>query len=312
MSEQPFYNLNSILTGVRAIAPQEFDRLNRKIYRGVDKFADWRHLFANLATARKFCAYLKAMPDFDRLMAVLQAIVYRDLDKTGVPLYFVEPALLKACLNTELTGTVDWNDMKLPFETGVFILPKNFLLFPDGSECGHLVWSRIPAGEVSFGGYPTLFQTPFFLMFTSSLGGYNLHRVLNAPYEAQLPLELYDFVESRKENSPELLMLSEDEKIFELKLNNLLFNLLKIMTSKESIIKEGTMLGRHKKGGFKSIWTPNLVGADYRIRRISENKSAPSGITQESHWRAGHWRLQHFGKNFSQEKEIWIEPYQTG
>lgn len=315
MSSPASFNINQILNGIRELAPLEFARINSKIYKGVDRFSDFRHLLANLAIAKNLSALPVShrMTEMDRQMMLLQSIAFDELTTKNVPTYFVEPSILKACLNTELNGVVDWAEMKLPFEAGIFVFPKNFLLFPDGGECGNLLWTRFKQKSYKFIQNSLKFEQPSFLMLTSSLKDYNLHRFLNQPYESSLPVELYDFIESKYQGD-ELLRLSQNEKEFELRLNNLLFNLLLVMTTRESVVKNGSRIGRQKnqKKNPKEIWLPNLVGSDYRIQRKYSDPSQPSGISLVSHWRKGHWRIQHYGEQCSLSKRIWIEPYQTG
>lgn len=310
MKETAFYDIHSILGGVKLLAPQEFAKLNCKIYKKTDSFADHRVLLANLAVAQRYTEepLILQMPVFDKQMAYLQAITAQNLVKYNVPTYFVEPEMLKSCLNTEPPAVVDWSSMNLPFETGIFIFPKNFLLFPDGTECGHLLWSRLEKGMYSFKFDQMKFDEKSFLTLTSSYAGYNFHRLLNKPFEPEAPMELFDFIESKREKG-ELLKLSGSEKDFELKLNNLLFNLLLVMTMRETLVKKGERVGRHKKQQLE-IWTPNIFGQNYRVQREYEAQNFNrSGIKQKYHWRSGHWKTQHFGQGNQFSKRIWIEPY---
>ena len=311
MSEKQLFDVRNIVAGVNQIAPEEFAQLNCKLYKNADRFSDPRILLANLAVANKFSSspYILQMNSFDRRMAYLQAITAKNLIKFNVPTFFVEGEMLKSCLNTEPPKVVDWSELKLPYETGIFIFPKNFLLFPDGTECGHLMWCRINPGVYQFVHNKMSFDKKTFLTFTSSLSGYNFHRLLNAPFEPETAMELYDFIESKQSNNAELLKLSESEQQFELKLNSLLFNLLLVMTNRETLVKTGERIGRHKKKSL-DIWTPNIFGHNYQIKReYNSANSHLSGIKQKYHWRGGHWRTQHYGQANYLTKRIWIEPY---
>src|SRR6266540_1226772 len=54
------------------------------------------------------------------------------------PLFFVDAQLLSAVLNTSTPSGLLWSEMKLPFEAGVFCLPRGALRYIDGSEISDL------------------------------------------------------------------------------------------------------------------------------------------------------------------------------
>jgi hypothetical protein len=62
-----------------------------------------------------------------------------------------------------------------------------------------------------------------------------------------------------------------------------------------------------------ALWAAKFVGrSQYRPSQKPHYHSAQfSGRKMPQHWRAGHWKRQHFGVKWGESKLIWIEPYQT-
>ena len=62
-----------------------------------------------------------------------------------------------------------------------------------------------------------------------------------------------------------------------------------------------------------SLWSAKFVGrSQYRpSQKPHYHVANPSGKKLPQHWRAGHWKRQHYGLKHGESKLIWIEPYQT-
>lgn len=58
----------------------------------------------------------------------------------------------------------------------------------------------------------------------------------------------------------------------------------------------------------EELWSPNLIGADYRMQRTAETENEQESRKVRSHFRRGHFRNQAHGPNLSERKIIWIEP----
>jgi hypothetical protein len=92
-------------------------------------------------------------------------------------------------------------------------------------------------------------------------------------------------------------------------LSGLVFRLLLTMNARKELIESGFRAGRHKKTGAE-IWTPNIVGRNYRISRPAT--SSGEGSQKRLHWRRGHFRNQAIGARRAEHKLIWIEPTLVG
>ena len=57
-----------------------------------------------------------------------------------------------------------------------------------------------------------------------------------------------------------------------------------------------------------SLWSPNIIGRNYRIKREAGYEPAGTHASPVMHWRKGHFRRQHHGHNNELIKTIWIEP----
>jgi hypothetical protein len=62
-----------------------------------------------------------------------------------------------------------------------------------------------------------------------------------------------------------------------------------------------------------ALWSAKFVGrSQYRPSQKPHYHQAQfTGRKMPKHWRAGHWKRQHFGPKWGESKLIWIEPYET-
>ena len=107
--------------------------------------------------------------------------------------------------------------------------------------------------------------------------------------------------------------VSTDDKPFMARVAHLAFNTLQLMLARPNMVSMGSLVKRvhDQKKSIQTFWSPNTIGKDYRLKR----ESLPLGGTHASprgHWVRGFWRYQACGSNYSQHKEIWIEPFWRG
>ncbi len=102
------------------------------------------------------------------------------------------------------------------------------------------------------------------------------------------------------------------------KLNNLIAKLLMFMNFAEEDAKPEEYSHTTKtKGNLKKAahgnntewWKPWIIGIDHAKKVIIQKGTHTS---PSMHWRCGHWRLQKYGKNLCNTKNIWIQPVLIG
>jgi hypothetical protein len=94
-------------------------------------------------------------------------------------------------------------------------------------------------------------------------------------------------------------------------LPHLVFNTLQLMLARPDLVSMGSLVKQvhNKKNSFKTFWTPNMIGKDYRLMRRESEPLGGSHASPRGHWVRGFWRDQACGPNYSQHRETWIEPF---
>jgi len=62
----------------------------------------------------------------------------------------------------------------------------------------------------------------------------------------------------------------------------------------------------------REFWDPNVIGKNYRIRRIDVPQGGTSHMSPRGHWVRRYYRDQPHGPQRSEHGEVWIEPYWRG
>src|SRR5579863_4061698 len=88
------------------------------------------------------CVEIEGIDPVSRLLS--PALGY--LLQHNVPLLFLARSFLQAVQGTDFKEEVDWTDIKMPYEHGIFVLPENALVSPLDGPVGYIVYSRVPKG----------------------------------------------------------------------------------------------------------------------------------------------------------------------
>jgi hypothetical protein len=107
------------------------------------------------------------------------------------------------------------------------------------------------------------------------------------------------------------LPLAATEGEFLRDLSGVVFRVLLGLEARPALLVSGRRDGRHKKSGVE-LWTPNVVGRDYRVARAGVESHGGSHASPRPHWRRGHFRRQAVGAGRTERKIIWIEPILIG
>jgi hypothetical protein len=250
-----------------------------------------------------------------------------------MPTFFIAPALLEAVQRTDFDGDISWVDMHLPFEHGVFILPKGGLRHPTDGEVSMIVWSRvqpidypppvagIPTTTVDHVGFVILALCPERCVWYDSTLSVNhrptlrLHNLFYRQPGDELPRRADKTVPGLDAD------LSEDDEGFIEKLGVIVFGTLMAMNAKPELVSWHRLLRKIvKKESTREFWQPNIIGLHYKHkvgREIPKMVHGKAVYTTEQHgthasprmhWRRGHFRQQAIGKGRMERKTLWIEP----
>ncbi len=228
------------------------------------------------------------------------------------PLFFVDAQLLSAVLNTSTPSGLLWSEMKLPFEAGVFCLPRGALRYIDGSEVNHLGWLRARKGEAfRFSKHtPTInADNDAFLTYAQVLNdvGTVLFSNLNADERPYIDdSEISDLWRGTFD-----LPLASGDDEFLRQCRALVFGLLLAMDARSQLVSYGRREGKQSKKNRREFWTPNIIGRGFKVGRQSSGEKE-SHASPRLHWRRGHFRAQRHGTGLQQVKTIWLEPMLVG
>lgn len=256
-----------------------------------------------------------------------------------MPMLFVAPELLKAVLLTDFDDDIDWVNMKLPYEQGIFVLPRGGYRHEDDGEVSMILWSRCQGStdyQPPCKGIPVI-QVQNTSLATASLcpaTGIWYDACLNANYRPTMKLKNLFHV-STGEEQPRLTIsvagLDEDltakDAPFLEGIGVILFGLFMAMNARPELVEKAMLLKRVPgKAGkpAREFWSPNVIGLRYKPKRevpkIKAGKFVFGDKEQERghhasprmHWRRGHFRQQAYGKESRLRKTIWIEPCLIG
>jgi hypothetical protein len=87
---------------------------------------------------------LHRAPTAYRLMMLGMA----ELIEKRMPTFFIAPDLLEAIMRTDFRDDINWLDMHLPYETGIFMLPKGTLPHPTDGDTSMILWARNRKGPM--------------------------------------------------------------------------------------------------------------------------------------------------------------------
>jgi hypothetical protein len=315
----------------------EYRAIMRRLYPRVYENTG-RYHSPKLCAAAMACAVIET----ERVGLERTPVAYRllmmgmaDLVAHQVPMFFIAPDLLEAVMRTDFHEDINWLEMKLPYETGIFILPRGALPHPTDGDTGMILWSRSPKGPmrpVPFGGIaaPELANTAFILesMIPESMIWYNstlsaaqrptmrLHNLFyRQPGEAVPKGEKASWMDDD---------LDEKDAGYLEKVGVIAFGTLMAMNARPELVERSRLIKRVGKAEkAKEFWSPNVIGAKYKAKR-EVPKLAGDGTfafaqaehgthaSPRLHWRRGHFRMHAYGAGYKLRKQLWIEPVLVG
>lgn len=291
----------------RIVPPQGF--ANPKIYAAslAGSTAMWEHLEMNMLPHTTCC---------------LNALF---LSMMTVPTYFIRSEFAQAIANTKLPADFKLSELKWPLDAMLFVLPDEFVQSYFGARTPFLGICRCPAGT-----YPAVEHVNFAIKnrweictFTPVMNQADRMLIhfpcyssadLPPDYTGSWPLSLdlstirsADFVdatiyERMIHNMPadtSATMTPEQDKALQDKMTMFAVKLMLAFTARPHLIKNGGLLRpakvKHGKIIKDELWSPNLIGWDYVIRRSGSGQGG-THASPRMVWRVGHFTHQFIGK----------------
>jgi hypothetical protein len=237
-----------------------------------------------------------------------------------MPTYYITPALLEAVQQSDLPDGVTWDSMHLTMPAATIMLPLGAVRHPQEGAIGFISYASNEDGQVldsDLGHFSIRFVKQAFRLISCTLDG-----AQRCIYHATLPkgtpvnkARISSFFADTAIRNPVAgttdLPLGEQDEAFNTEMSNLLFRILMAIQARPQLISKGQYTGKKLKSG-RQIWTPNIIGKDYVVKRSGPTPEGSGGWNVRMHWRRGHLRIQPHGPNNSLRKTIWIEPMLIG
>ncbi len=302
----------------------------------------WRTCYPRIYTEPKCGQYYSSKKPARQLasiaMKIRQGIVGRaemyefqlasHLTKFGVPMYWLGADMAEAIKKTTPPGEFNWFTMPMPFEAGVFMMPKGALVHKRDGDVPFVCYARFqPLAQYTA---PLVPGKPYgsinggMVLAAGVTNRYFLH--WNIPLDsfgpkvtmAQLQELMKQYCDDTHESALPLLGggMNPDDDALGLEVAHYVFSTLMLMTARPDLITPAKMINRvpAKKGREpKEFWHPHVIGEHYKLRR---QHSEPQGGTHASprfHWVQGFWREQPYGPRDEKKRYAkWIEPFTRG
>jgi hypothetical protein len=272
--------------------PTLWNYLYPRMYKDVDRFHDPRafamHSFGLFESIRK--------EGIDNVSKSVHDILFKIciLSHFNFPLFFVEKDLLHSVMQTTPPDVIDWLKMDFPFESITFVLPRGGIVVRPGVEIQYISIGRVRAGKYElappFQSNTVAVDAPFLSITATDECVVTHTRVLSKPF---IPGENYGVPDSLRSDKS-ILELEPANKDLNDTLTRVAFNLIFAMLARPRLVESGRKYSVHKKRKNVEIWTPNIVGKNYRYIKRSDASNG-TGTTRRIHWRRGHFRAQPYG-----------------
>jgi hypothetical protein len=321
---------------IEQMMEEHFPELMRKFYPRIYEAAGRYHspkqcaaYLSNVVAESLRVGFERAPTAYRLMMPALEQMAKRKM-----PMFFIAPDLLEAIERTDFADDIRWPELELPFEQGIFILPKGAWSHPEDGEVSMILWARYRPGD-----YPP----PVLGLPPVDIGVHSMVLLCLCVdkamwYDSTFESKRLPAIRLRNmfhlapgENFPRAIrtvpyldqdLTTQDQQFLE-QLAVITFGTFMVMNAKPELVEHGKLMRRVvKPDRTREFWSPNVIGPRYKLKRevprIVDGKFAKAAGTGGSHasprmhWRRGHLRQQAHGPQRRDRKTIWIEPMLVG
>lgn len=288
-----------------------------RIYASLPKCGDYcsskelARVMAAMAIGR-----MSSVPSWYDLETCLLA---QQLKRFDVPMFWICKDMAEALHQTIALTVIDWGKQKLPFEACAFMLPKGSLTHPVDGDVTFIAYARIRAGEMvsaPSAGLPHTQPGSSFIV----VAGTATHSIMRwTVCGTEIDIHKIGGVENLQRAyyvipniKSSIVFLKDERDIFD-QVYLFLVNTLLVMVARPELAVTGNLTGvmKSKAGVARQFWSPNVIGADFKIRKEATRLDG-THHSPRWHWVRGHLRDQACGEKHSRRKVIWIEPFMRG
>jgi hypothetical protein len=281
-------------------SPEVYELFFKKIYKHVDKWHDWR--WPSFLLSCYAAMFMDGTADHTvdvREMAIFLA----QWTKEDMPIYFIEPDLLEACLQTNPPTDIDVSDLKLPHPGFIMMLPRG--KFKEANEdIPYIAVARYEPDffrrkhsihgttiDVTIEGDFDKLDEPEFTVATTREGTF--HTTTMRTIASKIPELLKEDhidIKWRTTDTDEVIAIANRTRILHVALN-----LILAMEARPTLIERGRKITQHKRDRKQEIWHPNIIGSKYQFKHVTGGVEKGSHSSPRFHWRRGHFRRQGIG-----------------
>jgi hypothetical protein len=307
-----------MVKAAETIEPELFRMLYPRIYNDIGAFHSPKVVAAYLtdAVASSRGKPVGMLPQAHRL--ILPSIA--QLIKHKMPYMFIAPDLLEAIKRTDFPDVIDWIKLALPYEHGLFMLPKGALVHPEDGEAVCIFYGRTGPGDwpPPCKGIPILTIEnhcfSFIVLCPKNAMWFDGNLTDIKPTVVKLNNLFYalgdDYGEGPHLPCPTALdhhLNAVDSRFLE-DASTILFGTLLAMNARPALNTPAKLEKRIQRANEapKEFWSPNVIGKHYRLPRATAGEGTHA--SPRIHWRRGHFREQAHGLQRSLRKTIWLEP----
>lgn len=293
--------LRNLILHLKTTAPEIYREVFSRIYSEDSRFNDWRLPLWEIGNTR--INWGKELMRGTLSNAAKTKIQQFALGvENNFPLFFVEPSFFYAATASGVPLGLKIEDLKLPYPSFTFILPKGAL----PTKYGDLPFITVTddlAGrkEIEIGASRLIIEAKDNALWVSTLfpknAGDYMIRVTDDTYSEEKEPDFHGYLTEDVNGKLSDPIFGDDVtgwKDITEKICTAVASLILAMECRPDIVTKERRIKQIRRGAGKEIWEPNRIGRGFRIKH--ENNSEPGEHSSpRAHPRRGHFRLTPFG-----------------
>lgn len=306
-------NVAASIDMLRKVYPEVYKMFFIKTFKNVERFHNY-----NLSYYLKALSYLEMTNEKGSILALLEKHNAFMHLAYGFPTFFIDSKFFNALILTEIRSELNVTEIKMPFDNFTVLFEKDYLKISNENICYVDIYTFAQFKKNKLGIKADNINDSLDVIrieFVTETGRIFFKSVKNGTVFDEIDNQL--FIKPDEEDTIDyklILELDEDENTILNQLARAVINLLFVMNTCPEYVQPEKMLKRHKKKLNNRIYSPNIIGANYRIKteKSKSINNSSNDIERVGHWRRGHTRRQHYGTANKLTKIIWIEPTYIG